>query len=100
MIDRIRRIALSTPELANAVDLGAYDVKAGGVRLEALPADAASAWGRSPSWAVVDELCQWHDSSNAREVWDAISTAVPKVRDSRLAVITTAASFALVAWRV
>ena len=89
LIDHIRPIAQRTPELQGVVEVGAYDVRTGTTRFEALAADAASSWGRSPAWAVCDELCQWGDTPNARGVWEAISTAVVKV-SGRLAVITTA----------
>jgi hypothetical protein len=89
LVDRVRRIAQRTPELGSALEIGAYDVRtAGGVRFEAMAADAASAWGRSPSWVVVDELCQWSEAENAKGMWQAVATAVPK-RRGRLAVITT-----------
>jgi hypothetical protein len=88
LVDHMRPIVQRTPELRD-VQVGAYDVRAGNVRFEVLPADAASAWGRSPAWTVVDELCQWPDTPNARTMWQAISTAVPKVR-GRVAIITTA----------
>jgi hypothetical protein len=90
LIDHIRPIAARTPELQGALTLGAYDVRtAGGVRFEAMSADGSSAWGRSPYWTVCDELAQWPDTDNARQVWQAISTAAPKVR-GRVAIITTA----------
>ena len=90
LIDHIRPIAARTPELRDVLTIGAYDVRtAGGVRFEALAADAASAWGRSPYWTVVDELCQWPETDNAKQMWEAISTAAPKVR-GRVAIITTA----------
>ena len=90
LIDHIRPIAIRTPELRDALQVGAYDVRtANGLRFEALAADAASAWGRSPYWTVVDELCQWPETDNGRAMWEAISTAAPKVR-GRVAVISTA----------
>ena len=88
LIDHMRPIVLRTPELSDVV-VGSYDVRAGNVRFEALPADAASAWGRSPAWCVVDEVCQWSDTPNARQMWQAVATAIPKVR-GRLVLITTA----------
>lgn len=89
LTDRMRRITQLTPELRGAFTCGAYDVRVGNVRLECLPADASSAWDRSPAWATVDELCQWAATANAQEMWSAISTAIPKVR-GRLLILTTA----------
>ncbi len=88
LIDHIRPFVQRTPELRD-VQVGPYDVRCGNVRFEALSADAPSAWGRSPAWVVVDELCQWPETDNAKQMWEAISTAVPKVR-GRLLIITTA----------
>jgi hypothetical protein len=89
LIDRIRRIAERTPELAGALDVQTYAVTTrAGVRFEAMPADAASSWGRSPAWTVADELCQWNETPNARTVWESVSTAAVKVR-GRVAIITT-----------
>jgi hypothetical protein len=90
LIDHIRPIATRTPEPRGALDVGAYDVRTrSGVRFEAMASDGPSAWGPSPAWAVCDEPCQWSETPNARTMWEAISTAIVKVR-GRLAVITTA----------
>jgi phage terminase large subunit-like protein len=63
-----------------------------GVRLEALSADVGSAWGLSPAWAICDELCQWPETQAAKDLFDAVLTGLPKVADSRFAIITTAGS--------
>jgi hypothetical protein len=90
LVRRIKWIAARTPELGSALTVGAYDVRSSsGVRLEAMASDAAGSWGRTPSWAVADELGQWARSAGARELWVSLSSAVVKVR-GRLAVITTA----------
>ncbi|MGO1837443.1 terminase large subunit domain-containing protein [Agrococcus casei] len=54
--------------------------------------DGASAFGKRPWLQVVDELAVWPNTSNARTLWSAIVSAVPKVPGSRLIVITTAGS--------
>jgi hypothetical protein len=90
LVRRIKWIAARTPELGSALTVGAYDVRSSsGVRLEAMASDAAGSWGRTPSWAVADELGQWARSAGAQELWVSLSSAVVKVR-GRLAVITTA----------
>ena len=92
LVDRIRWLALRTPELRGAVEVGSYTVTtARGVRFEALAADAPSSWGRTPAWAVADELCMWPETPSARTLWESVSTAVVKAR-GRLAVITTSGS--------
>lgn len=92
LVDRIRWLAARTPELRNAVEVGAYTVTTrAGVRFEAIAADAPSSWGRTPGWAVADELCVWSETPGAKQLWDSVSTAVVKAR-GRLAVITTSGS--------
>ena len=60
--------------------------------LEVLPSDEPSAYGLRP-WALfADELAQWPDSQNARGVWAACVSALPKVEGSRLVVLTSAGS--------
>lgn len=89
LVDRIRWLALRTPELSGSVDVGAYTVTTrSGARFEALAADAPSSWGRTPAWAVADELCQWPETASAKTLWESVSTAVVKTA-GRLAVITT-----------
>ena len=58
--------------------------------VEVMPADGASAWGLAPAVVVLDEFPQWRDSENARELYDALVTALPKVEGSRLIVMGTA----------
>lgn len=54
--------------------------------------DGASAYGKRPWLQIVDELALWPDTPNHRNLWAAITSAVPKVPDSRLVVISTAGS--------
>jgi len=58
--------------------------------VEVLPADGASAWGLAPAVVVLDEFPQWRDTENARELYDALVTALPKVPGSRLIIMGTA----------
>lgn len=87
MAELIRR----TPGLAGAFDIGAYrvTVRNTGNTFTALAADAPGAWGLRPSWVVVDELCNWTATPAAKQLFDAVMTALPKVSDSRAVVITT-----------
>lgn len=62
------------------------------VTLRVLPADGAGAWGLLPWWVFLDELAQAKATGNAREFFEALVTALPKVADSRLLVMTTAGS--------
>lgn len=60
--------------------------------VDVLAADAPSAWGQLPWLTIADELAQWPSTPNARSVWEAVVSAVPKRPDSRLVVISTAGS--------
>ena len=60
--------------------------------LTILPADAAGSHGLLPWMTFVDELVQWGEGANPRGVWDAVVSAQPKVKGSRLVVLTTAGS--------
>jgi hypothetical protein len=73
---------------------------AGGATLTALAADAASAYGLRPHFSVVDELGVWASTTNPRGVWEAVVSAVPKVRGGRLVVLTSAGSPAHWSFRV
>jgi len=57
-----------------------------GCTLEALSNDAGTQHGRTPVFALVDELHAW----KKRDLWDVIKTGLVKVPGSLLVVITTA----------
>jgi phage terminase large subunit-like protein len=59
--------------------------KSGNV-LEAISCDAGTQHGRTPNFALVDELHAW----KKRDLWDVIRTALVKIPDTLLMVITTA----------
>lgn len=76
-------------DAANAVKMQEYKNRItfpDGAVLEALSNDAASQHGRTPVFALVDELHAW----KKRELWDVIRTGLVKVPNSLLVVITTA----------
>jgi phage terminase large subunit-like protein len=91
-VDSISGFTLRTPELAGAVTVDAYKVKAArsGSVLEVLPADAAGAWGLRPAFLVVDELPQWAATSGPRLLYDAVMSALGKVPGARAVVLTSA----------
>lgn len=78
--------------LAGLFDLrpSAVTVKATGARLVVESADAASAFGHLPYLVIVDELAQWPTTRAARTLWEAVVSGLPKRKDSRLVVLTTA----------
>jgi phage terminase large subunit-like protein len=91
LIDRVRGFVRRSGLEGVFESIGQYVlVTRSGIRLEALSADVGSAYGLSPAWAIVDELCVWPETSAARELLDALASGLPKVRDSRFAIITTA----------
>ena len=60
--------------------------KNSGAFLEAISADAGTQHGRTPLFALIDELHAW----KKRELWDVVSTGMRKVAGSLRIVITTA----------
>lgn len=93
-LDAIAGFVARTPLLKGVLDVQSRRVVATktGASLDVLPADQGSAWGLKPSAVFVDEIAQWGDTTNARRLWEAVSSAVLKVKGARLAVMTTAGS--------
>lgn len=91
IIQAARGIIHRTPGLPGTLDVQARRVIGPrGISLTSLPADGPGAWGLLPHWLIIDELAQWPDTANARELYDAVTSALPKVPGSRMAVITSA----------
>lgn len=91
LLDALRGLA-ERSGLAPLLDFGAWSVtvKATGARLLVESADAASALGARPYLLIVDELSAWPETREARRLWESLISGLPKRRDSRLVVITTA----------
>lgn len=92
LLDALAGFAARTPGLAGALTVDNWRVTATrtGATLEALAADGPGAYGLLPHLVVVDELAQWPATRSARQVWEAVVSAIPKVPGARLAVLTTA----------
>lgn len=92
LLNAIEGFAARTPALRGRLDIGTWRVADPATRTEVtvVAADAASAYGLLGSWFVIDELCQWADVPGSHRFWEAVSTAFPKNRRSRVMVITTA----------
>ncbi len=60
-----------------------------GGQLIVLPADSAGSLGLRPSWAVLDEVCNWPTGANAQSFYEALSSGVAKTQ-GHLLVISTA----------
>jgi len=90
VVDWARGIVARTPALAAALTIDNYKVTArNGSVLEVLAADAASAYGRKPVIAVLDEFCQWPNTTNARGVWTAVASSMGKVPGAKLLCAST-----------
>ncbi len=76
--------------LASVLTVDAYKItSSSGSVLEILAADAASSWGLKPSLLVCDEFCQWPNTPNARGLWQALVSAMGKVKGAKLLIAST-----------
>jgi phage terminase large subunit-like protein len=92
LLDSIEGFHARTPGLGLEIGAWRVGVPRSKVTLDALAADAPSAYGLRPYLLVVDELASWPETPSARRLWEALSSACAKLPDSRLAVLTTAGS--------
>lgn len=91
LVDAVAGFVARTTGLGSALQVNAFRVTAAsGSVLEVIPADAASSWGLKPSFAVVDEIAQWESTAGPRKLWEAMSSAMAKVKGSRMVVLTSA----------
>lgn len=90
LLDALEGFTHRTPEIAGAIRIEASKAHTATSVLEVLPADAASSFGLKPWVLLIDELCQHDDTPRARRFYEALTTALPKVADSRLVILTTA----------
>jgi phage terminase large subunit-like protein len=92
LLDAMRGLATRTRGLAGALrfETRRVSVSSTGASLEVLSADAPSAYGLLPWLVIADEVALWPESPNARGMWEAVVSAVPKVPDARLVVLTSA----------
>ncbi|HXN59273.1 MAG TPA: hypothetical protein VN886_02365, partial [Acidimicrobiales bacterium] len=90
LIDSIDGFRVRTPEIASALTVQANRaVATSGSTLDVLPADDAGAWGLRPAFLIVDELAQWGTTRKPRAMWEAVTSAMPKVKGSRMVVLTS-----------
>jgi phage terminase large subunit-like protein len=97
-----RGLLTRTPGMASLLKVDAFKITnaASGAQLFVLAADGASAFGKLPSLTIVDEHAQWPDTLNAETVWTAVASAIVKVADHRLVILTTAGNPAHPAFKV
>lgn len=78
--------------LARLVKVSQYrvDVPSKAVTLHIIASDLQGTWGLKPYFLICDELCQWAVTERTQQLWNAFMTAMHKVPQSRLLVITSA----------
>jgi hypothetical protein len=91
-VDSVEQYAAHTPELGDALTVDQWKVSALRVQatLEVLAADAPSSYGLRPWFLAIDELSVWADTDGPGRLFDATTSALPKVPGSRCCVITSA----------
>lgn len=102
LVDVIRGFVLRTPGLSQhlRVEVAKVTSLRNGATLEILAADAPSAFGLRPYMVVCDELSVWPNTRNARGMWEAVLSAMPKMPGARLVVLTTAGDPAHWSYRI
>ncbi len=92
LVDALRGYVARTPELAGALQVDQWRATAmrRGTTLEALAADGPGNYGLRPAWLILDELAQWAETPSAKIVYEALTTALPKVAGARMLVMTSA----------
>jgi phage terminase large subunit-like protein len=91
IVDSIDGFCRRTPSLEAAFTIGSAKVTcaANGSTLTVLTADAASAYGLRPFLTIIDELAVWGQTPEPRRLFEALTTAAPKV-NGRVVIITSA----------
>jgi phage terminase large subunit-like protein len=89
LIDEMSGFARRTPELAGAVTSETWKVSTGSGSVVAIASDGAGAYGLRPNLVIADEVAQWPTTMGARQVWEAVTSSLPKTPGARLVVLTT-----------
>ncbi len=90
-VDAMAGLVRRTPGLRSVLKVDQWRITApNGATVEVLAADGPSAFGLRPHMIVVDEHAVWPNTGNARQVWEALVSAVPKVPGCRMVVMTSA----------
>lgn len=90
LLNAMRGFVVRTPMLKGTLNFSAYQVTVPGrdIVLEVLAADAASSWGLIPDFVVLDEVAQWRQTEQSKELYEAIRTSLVK-RRARFVLIST-----------
>ena len=102
LIDALAGMLARTPGLSGALVVESTRVvnPIGGASMNVLAADGPGAYGKRPHLTIVDEFAQWNDTKNAKKVWSAVASAVPKVPGGRMVILTTAGDPAHFSYKV
>ncbi|MDQ3641056.1 MAG: terminase large subunit [Actinomycetota bacterium] len=92
LLDAIAGFVSRTPGLRSLLKVDSWKVTntRTAATLEVLAADAAGAFGLLPHLVIVDERAQWKTTPEPERLWRALFSALPKVKGSRLVILTTA----------
>lgn len=92
IIDSMQGYCLRTPHLNTVFSVKAYQAVCvhNHTSYEAISADASSAYGLRPYFVIVDEIAQWKSTAEPQLLWEAVTSAMHKVENSRLVVLTSA----------
>ena len=91
---KMRQIADCTPELSGSVEVQNFRVvtpRTSAV-LDVISSDLATAWGKTPRWLFIDEICNHDSTQTAQGFIDALLTSLPKRRDSVCVAASTPSS--------
>lgn len=102
LLDSVAGFVDRTPELGSALTVGASMVTANRSKatLTVESSDDASAWGKRPALTILEELAVWRTTRGPTRLLAAVMSAVPKVPDSRLVVLSMAGDPAHPAYRL
>ena len=92
LVDAIAGFLARTSEIRGALRQDAWKLSnpKTGATFEIMASDDASAFGLKPWFLIVDEFSQWGTTPGPKRLWHAVYSSLPKVKDSRLVIITSA----------
>lgn len=92
IFDSVEGFLQRSDELHRALKLDRWTLtnRTTGASLEIMAADAPGAWGKRPWRVTLDEYAQWPATDTYARLYSAMTSALGKVRGSRLVVLTSA----------
>jgi phage terminase large subunit-like protein len=90
LLDAVRGLVART-ELGGVLRVEARKVTAAsGATLEVLAADGPSTYGLRPWFVIADEVAVWPSTTNAKTVWEAVLSSLPKTPGARFVALSSA----------